>query len=514
MLILCSVAAVALATAFIIMNHIHTPQRTVEEYLDALDREDYSKIKSMTSCKEVGINKESLTPFVTLYKEDETFRNTVYSLLKSDQKKYENHKTVASDKTINLIAKNHIFYRTYKIRLSAYTVEVTTNLDQVTVCYGSDTFDLPTKDSIAYTNPLLPGTYNFEATYTNPYTEELLTCSKDLSLTDADPSVSMDFSYATLNFTIPKGYSFNSVTIGSATIKDLDPLSDGSYQISPVICDTSITITCTSSWGSLVSTSFAVPEEYIGKTYSHDCDFSSTSMDFEYPDGLKLKSLSINGKEVKNLKKYANTKNRHIVLSDLTIGTKIKCSFITPWNETLTYKITLTKKNIGTYNQQIKLPMSAKTIDSLTEFAGNYYLNLIKYLNQNDMEKLEQLSTTDELANDFYSMLSNIQYDYDNYAADYDNFKESLSFKPVSVTIDRKTLTNYSNNFEARIHGVIKTKVTSMDYDKAEPITETTNCNYDETLYLYYDTEKKNWAVSEGYYDYTGVTFSEPVKIK
>ena len=488
----------------------YSPTTCVNEFITALDTEDYQSLKAFISSEDVAITEDSLKPLVDLYHADDQFRSDIKHTLNKDLKAV-NLDTYNNKYWIQLIPHRKFLVKTYTIQIQPIMVTLSTNLDQVNVSYANITQMIDSaKDTL--TVPLLPGLYQFEARNYDSIRDKNHTLTNTLTLC-SDQSLDLNFDCSTLVLEIPNGYHVESISVDGIDLKDEFQLVNGNLQLYPVFSDEIITLTCNNSWEESVTTSFTIPSEYVDEVYHHYCDFNSTSMEFTYSKGLTVTKLKINGKNIKDLTNYVNTVESSIFLSSLTDSTTIETELKAPWGETFTDSYTVTKENFDEYYHKIDCYLAEDTKKSILDYAADYYVNLFEALNSDDMDTLAQYADDDEMANDFYVMLENIEYDYDNYSNQIENFEEDIVLEPMEVFADQSQLSKYSDVFTLNVIGLVQTTSTSMDEENMTPIVESGESSYNVSLHIVYDMATSNWMVTASYYDYNTLPLIDPVNL-
>lgn len=488
----------------------YSPTTCVNEFITALDTEDYQSLKAFISSEDVAITEDSLKPLVDLYHADDQFRSDIKHTLNKDLKAV-NLDTYNNKYWIQLIPHRKFLVKTYTIQIQPIMVTLSTNLDQVNVSYANITQMIDSaKDTL--TVPLLPGLYQFEARNYDSIRDKDHTLTNTLTLC-SDQSLDLNFDCSTLVLEIPNGYHVESISVDGIDLKDEFQLVNGNLQLYPVFTDEIITLTCNNSWEESVTTSFTIPSEYVDEVYHHYCDFNSTSMEFTYSKGLTVTKLKINGKNIKDLTNYVNTVESSIFLSSLTDSTTIETELKAPWGETFTDSYTVTKENFDEYYHKIDCYLAEDTKKSILDYAADYYVNLFEALNSDDMDTLAQYADDDEMANDFYVMLENIEYDYDNYSNQIENFEEDIVLEPMEVFADQSQLSKYSDVFTLNVIGLVQTTSTSMDEENMTPIVESGESSYNVSLHIVYDMATSNWMVTASYYDYNTLPLIDPVNL-
>lgn len=495
------------ATCF--LNYKYSPTRCVNQFLNALDHQDYHTLKTFLSCKDVSINEESLQPFIDLYHSDKQFKQDIRNTLNRDLDLVEVD-TYNSASWIKLIAHRKLFVKTYTIKVQPIKVHLITNLYPTNVTYSSDslTIDSPEFDQELL---LLPGLYQFDSRYYDESRAKEMNQTCSVTLT-SDQTIDVSYPYSNLAVELPQGYKFDRLTVDDLDITKNVSCENDTLHFSPVFQDEVLTLTCINPWGQQVNTSFTIPEGYKNSTYDYACDFTATSKEFTYEQGLTLESLVINGRKVSNPKDYVSKKDCTIVLNNLTDGTAIEFNLKSPWGETYCYPYTVTAENFDEYNHKLQFFLSEKTKKKIMKVALNYYMNLFDALNQNDMEQLAVYAEDDEMANDFYVMLDNIQFDYETYAIERPGFEESIQLKLIEIIADSAQLDQYQSVISFNLNGKADATATTTDED-SQPVITTSINNYNVVLHLIYDTKKKGWKITGGYYDYDHRTIRKPVKL-
>ena len=488
----------------------YSPKTCVNEFITALDAEDYQSLKAFISCDDVAITEDSLKPLVDLYHADSQFRSDIKNTLNKDLNTV-NLDTYNNKYWIQLIPHRKFLVKTYTIQIQPITVTLSTNLNQVNVSYANISQVIDSADD-TLTVPLLPGLYQFEAMNYDSIRDTEHTLTNTLTLC-SDQSLGLNFDCSTLVLEIPNGYHVESISVDGIDLKDEFQLVNGNLQYYPVFSDEIITITCDNSWKESVTTTFTIPEEYVNEIYHHYCDFNSTSMEFTYSKGLTVTNLKINGKNINDLSNYVNPEESSIFLSDLTDSTTIETELKAPWGETFTDSYTVSKENFDEYYHNIDCYLSEDTKESILGYAADYYFNLFEALNSDDMDTLAQYADDDEMANDFFVMLENIEYDYENYSDQAENYEEDILLDPMDVFADKSQLDKYSDIFTLNVLGKVTTTTTSMDEESMTPVVESGEENYNVILHIVYDATTSDWTVTASYYDYNTLTQIDPVKL-
>lgn len=488
----------------------YSPKRCVDQFITALESQDYQTLKSFISCEGVEVTEDSLKPLVDLCHANHQFMHDIKNTLNRDLS-LVNLDTYNNSSWVQLISHRKFLIKTYTIQIQPIKVTLATNLSPVTVTYSNQSQLIESPD--ATTNLLLmPGLYQFDAAYTDTFRKKEVNLSHTQELY-SDQSVDLDVDCSTLILDIPDGYQISTLFIDGKDLSDSITITNGAIQCYPVFTNEVITLTCNNSWGENVTTSFSVPEEYVNQTYHHICDFSSTSMEFSYEPGLTVTELRMNGKKLPNLDQYINEEDHTILLSDLTDGTVIETHLKSLWGERFVDTYTISADNFDEYKHLIDCYLSKETQDTILDYAYNYYCNLFKALNSDDMDTLAEYADDDEMANDFYVMLENIQYEYDTYSDEIPDFSEDIVLQPSEVYADRNQVKIYSDVMELNLIGVVKTTTTSLDDESPNSKVETSDTLYNVTLHLNYDTTTKSWTVTAGYYNYDNTNLVDPVKL-
>lgn len=488
----------------------YAPDQCVNQFIEALDCQDYQTLKTFLSCEDVEINEDSLKPFIDLYHADNQFKQDIKNTLNRDLS-LVNLDTYNTEYWIKLVSHRKFLIKTYTIQVQPVNITLSSNLSPVTVSYANQSQILELQQAPC-TVSLLPGLYQFDTVYYDSLHE------KDRNLTNtftlcSDQDLDLDYDCSTLVLDIPEGYELDNISIDGTPMKDSLITENGDYQCYPVFPDEVITLTCDNSWEQNVTTSFTIPDEYANQVYHHVCDFSSTTMEFRYEPGLTVTTLSIDGLEISNLADYVNTEDSSIVLTDLTDNTTITTTLQAPWGETFEDSYTVSKDNFDEYIHPIHCFLSEETKNSILDYARAYYLNLFQALNEDDMDTLALYADDDEMANDFYVTLENIQYDYDMYSGEMDNFEEDIQLEPGDVYADKSQLDLYSENFALNLMGKVIALTTSMDEESMSPVVETAENSYNVTLHIIYDSDEQNWTVTASYYDYETTILLDPVQL-
>ena len=496
--------------AVIFLKVRYSPQTCVNEFITALEAEDYQSLKEFVSCDNVAITEDSLKPFVDLYHADSQFRSDIKNTLNKDLKTV-NLDTYNNKYWIQLISHRKFLVKTYTIKIEPVSVELSTNLDQVTVTYANTSQVIDSARDML-TVSLLPGLYQFDAMYYDAMLDEEHTVTNSL-IVCSDLPLDLAFDCSTLVLDIPNGYQVDTISVDGIEMQDEFYSVDGNLQYYPVFQDEVITLTCDNPWNQSVTTSFTVPEEYINKVYVHSSDFNSTSMKFDYGKGLTVTELTINGKTINDLTKYVNADENSILLPDLTDSTTIVTILEAPWGERFTDSYTITKDNFDIYYHTINCYLAEETKESILSYTAAYYFQLFDALNSDDMDTLAQYADDDEMANDFYLILENLQFDYEYYSEQIDNYEEDISLEPIQVYADKSQLMKYSDIFTLNILGKVKTTTTSMDLENKSPVVESGEESYNVVLHIIYDTTTSDWRVTASYYDFDNRIEVDPVPL-
>lgn len=486
----------------------YSPDACVNEFIEALENDNYHTIKELITCEGVAINNDTLQPFLDLYHEDKQFRHDIKKTLGKDLANV-NLDTYKDKYWIQLIAHRKFFIKTYTIRILPVKVTLSTNLDPVTVEYANTTVTV-TNDVPMEPVSVLPGNYEFLATYYDT-TREKEQCIRRKKTILTDVTLPLDFDYATLSLEIPNGYSLDSITADGARIS---PTTTESFIYAPIFPDEVITLVCLNSRGKQVTTTFTIKDEYMNSTYHHVCDFNVTSMEFTYQKGLTVTKLSINNKPVKKLSKYVDAKTDTIYFPNLKENTVIKTSLEAPWGERFTDTYTVTSNSFKDYYHSIECKQSKETITSILTYATKYYFALYEALNTDDIDLLRSLSEEDEVANEFTIMLENIEYDYDLYSDLISNYEEDLLMKPTNVMADYNDLRYYRQIYKLKIRSKVKSTITSTDLDLLTPKIESSQDDHSIILHIGYDYKKKRWVTTGNYIDYDGIPLVNPIKLQ
>lgn len=481
----------------------YSPQRCVDELIEAMEEENYQALRSLIRCKDVAITEDTLQPLIALYHDNATFRSDLIHTLQNDLKHVELD-TYNNQSWIQLVPHRKFIVRTYTIQIQPILVSLSSNIDDVTVQYANQeetlTEEMNTKDLV-----LLPGLYTFDATHYDADRDKEYQIRKTFTLC-SDQSVILSFPCSTLRLDLPMNYDVTDIRIDGMDMTNRFEAIDDTLQFAPVFAGEYITVTCNNTWKRKVMTTFTIPEEFIGSQYEHVCDFNSTSMEFQYPEGLEVRSITINGSKVKQLTQYLQEETHSIVLSDLTDATTIVTKLKAPWGEVFTDQYTVTQDNFDQYTHIIECELSNSTIKEILNYASKYYYRLFDALNSDDINTLERYAEDDEMANDFYVMLQNIAYDYETFADQVTNYEEDILLEPYDLTWDSSQLSKYSNVMTVNLYGKVNSTVTSMNEDLTTPLVESGEVSYPVVMHLEYNQKKGRWDVMNSYYNYEEVT--------
>lgn len=507
LLLVASILIIALITYLKIR---YSPDQCVRQFITAIDSHDYQTLETFIFCDGVDISSESLLPFVNLYHSDAQFRQDIRNTLNRDLS-LVNLDTYNTKSWIKLISHRKFFVKTYTVQVEPIFVTMKTNLDSVTVVYSNHSQIISNVDGNIGI-PLLPGLYQFDAIYFDPLRQKDISQSESRSIL-SNQEIDLSFDCSNLVLNLPDGYQFDSISIDGIDVSDSITLSDETVTCYPVFTDEVITLNCIGPFANEVATSFMIPDDYVNETYQYSCDFTNTSMEFRYEPGLTIKSLKVNEKKIKDLSSYQTEEGNSFILSDLENGTTIDATLKAPWGETFSFCYTVTDEDFDEYIKTIDCHLSDKTKDLILRCAANYYLKLCQALNEDDIEYLWNYSEMDDMANDFYVMLENIQYDYETYSEQYTGFEEDIKLEPKQLYTDANQLDCYSETMALNLNGIVTTISTTTNEDSASPTIEMGENQYNVTLHIIYDCDSEQWLVTAGYYNYDETEFVNPINL-
>lgn len=500
------IVTLCIGIGFYLKSH-YSPDACVDKFIRALSQDDYKTIAEFVSCEGVNISEDSLKPFIKLYHSSEQFRKDIKNSLRKDLKRIDMD-TYNDQHWIKLVAHRKFLVKTYTIQILPIYVKFSTNLNQVTLNYKNE--DIIIDSSVPYeADPMLPGTYNVLATYTDVYTNETHVLQSDYTLC-SDSQVKLNFNYSSVVLNIPNGYKLNEVVVNDHAV-DLNMLTDTT--LSPIFENDSITLSCINKKNEVYPTSFTVPQEFLNRTYYYTCDFNCTSMEFTYPVGLTVEKLYINGKKIKNLYKYVDPDEGSIYFPDLTEGTLISTKLSNPWGETYIDTYQVTKDSFTEYYHKILFPLSTEIKEKIIGYISEYYYSLYDALNTDDMETLLLRAEDDELANEFATMLENIQFDYDSFSSEFKEFEEDLLLEPLTVVFDSDDIEYYNDTFAIKIQSDIKSTTTIMNQDSLTPQIESKLESYSTILHVMYNKKSKKFEITAGYIDYNNSKLVSPTAL-
>lgn len=504
------VASILIIALVIYLKNRYSPDQCVRQFITAIDSHDYQTLETFMICNGVDITEESLLPFVNLYHTDAQFRQDIRNTLNHDLSQV-NLDTYNTKSWIKLISHRKFLVKTYTVEVEPIFVTLKTNLDSVTVVYANHSQIISNNDANIGT-PLLPGLYQFDAVYFDPLRQ------KDISQTDSrtilsNQDLDLSFNCSNLILNIPEGFQFDSIFIDGIDVSDTITFTNQTVTCYPVFTDEVITLNCKGPFANEVATSFMIPEDYVNQTYEYTCDFTNTSMEFRYEPGLTVKSLKVNEEKIKDLSSYQTEGGNSFILSDLENGTTIDVTLKAPWGETFSFFYTVTDEDFNDYIYTIDCHLSDQTKESILRCAADYYLKLCQALNEDDLQYLSDYSEMDDMANDFYVMLENVQYDYETYSEQYTGFEEDIQLVPKELYTDANQLEYYSETMALNLNGIVTTISTTTNEESDSPTIEMGENQYNITLHIIYDCDSKQWLVTAGYYNYDETEFVNPINL-
>ena len=509
--ITCLVILLLLVTGLAIYLKIrYTAKACVEEFLLAIEQEDYATLKSFISSEGIDITEDTLEPFVLLYQLDAQFQHDIELTLNRDLATV-NLDTYNTSRWIQLIPHRKFLVKTYTIQIQPIQLLVSSNLDSVMLTYGNTTQAI--QDSTLPLNlSVLPGLYDFQASYYDSFQDKNHTLNETLSIC-SDQSYHFQFDCSRLILDIPEEYNVVSVYVDDVELTEQFQWVDDKLQYDPIFPEEIVTLTCNNSQRLELNQSFVIPDEYMNSEYTYYFDFNSTSKEFTYCSSLTVTKITINGKPVVSLDDYVNTEEHTIFFANLTDSTVIQTDFLAPWGENFTDLYTVSTDNFDEYYHEIQCHLSENMQEEILSCATKYYFSLFDAFNSNSIETLEHYADVDEMANTFYVILQNIQFDYENYSNDNPNFEESITLEPILVEAEQDALRTYNDIIKLPIRSSVRTTSITMDEETSTPIIETSEDTSTVIFYIIYDTSIKDWLITASYYDYNDIPFLKPIAL-
>lgn len=503
--------SIAVLGSIVFYLKIHySPKQCVNQFIQAIETKDYTVLKRLIHCEDVEVTDETLEPLVLLYQTDQQFRKDIRNTLNKNLNQVDLD-TYNTDSWIQLISHRKFLIQTYTISIVPVRMKFSSNVAPINITYNNQ-IQVLEQDSFLESPFLLPGLYQIKAVYLDPLRKIEIPNVQTIPIY-CDREIPIQFECSRLVLTLPEGYITDTMAIDEVDISNLVFGKQDKFILDPVFPNSVITLSSKNAWNRIETTTFSIPDHFEGDDYEYYCDFNSTSMEFVYQPGLTVTELSINSNVIEDYEAYLDSDQCSITLSALTIGTTIEIHLTAPWNENFIYSYTVSFNDFDKYTHNIHCKLSEHTKSSLISFAKEHYLSLFQMLNHHDLDSLSKYAEYDEMANDFYIMLENINYDYEIYSNEFDGYNEDIQINPQDVNLDQYQLNYYSEPFVVPINGFVQTISTSTDFTTLSPIVEEGTNHYNVILYISYDSSTNQWFVNESYYNYDTSVLKDSVNI-
>jgi len=253
------ILAIVLVASYVALHIIFTPEKTVDKFINAMNNKDFSMLSSVAvvSVNKMALIKENVEPMFDLYSNSKKFKSRVIGALDDDIENIKNGDSPEHGDVVNLVVHNYIFFKTYKVMISACTVKVNSNLDNTIFTIGANTATVSDSKKSATIENILPGNYIMKSVCNSEIGTEFSE-EEEYDIYDGiNERISTDFVCSTLKIEESENTDITSITVNNKPVK-FEERGKGIIYLTALKKDCVVTVNHENSWGGELSDSYTM----------------------------------------------------------------------------------------------------------------------------------------------------------------------------------------------------------------------------------------------------------------